>query len=113
LKGILITSHIFHIAGAFILFKIGLFSWIAETHICLGRKSKMEACTCSPYGNWVGFWKEQCLFLQTFKGRSIYFFPKGLLSWMEETGESLGRKPPMLEGRMSGMLFPNGNWLSF
>jgi hypothetical protein len=26
LKGILITSHIFHIAGAFILFKIGLFS---------------------------------------------------------------------------------------
>jgi hypothetical protein len=48
-----------------ILFQIGLFSWVEETHLGLQRKpSMLEAAgpsTLFPCEHWVNFWKEYLL----------------------------------------------------
>jgi hypothetical protein len=81
------VSEGFQVTETFTLFQIGLFCWIEETSVSLGRKaSLLEAgvsCTLFPYMNCVSFWTLYCLHLRDFKLQNIHYVQNRpiMLNW--------------------------------
>jgi hypothetical protein len=100
-----------------ILFQIGLFTWLEETHVSLERKPSMLEGGyleyCSPMNIELLFERNTACLWGFSGGRKATFVPKNVYSWIEETHVSLKRKPSTLEGVASSTLLFCENWVTF
>jgi hypothetical protein len=100
-----------------ILFKVGLFSWIQDTHVSLERKHSVvelgESSTLFASENWVGFVRNASCPLGNPRGRNDHFLPNTpiQLSWRNTT---ISRKKSIfLKGKASSTFFPCEHWVRF
>jgi hypothetical protein len=117
LKGILPGNHSFQGGERLILFQIGLFSKIEETHISLKIKtSVLEAgasCTQFPCKNRC-FVKDILPVIYVFQGEyRLSWLQIFLFCQVEETHATLQKKQSVSEAAVSCTLFPYENWVCF
>jgi hypothetical protein len=117
LKGICPANQNVHGGERLILFQIGLFSWLEETHVYLEEnnlcKKWQQLAHCFPVRIELDFEGNPCCNWGVTRWWKTQFPTNRYFHWVEDTHLSLQRKRSMLEAAESYILLPGENCMSF